>query len=76
MKKKRFTIKELKVKSFVTKISETEQKTTKGGDIVYRLLPNFDIWTVEKSQFSNPSKIFTNQQRVGSSVRSSRRFGN
>ena len=75
MKKKRFTIKELKVKSFVTKISETEQKTTKGGDVVYRLLPNFDIWTVEKSQFANPSKIFTGQQRLSSSGRTGSRIG-
>ena len=56
MKKKRFTIEELQVKSFVTQISETEQRTTKGGDIAFRFFRFQDNWTVEKSQFALPNK--------------------
>ena len=68
MKKKRFTLKELKVKSFVTQISEAEQKTTKGGDHLFRMYPNFNFWTVEKSQFNNPNQIIRRSQKRRSEV--------
>ena len=75
MKKKGFTIQELKVKSFVTQITETEQRTTKGGDVMFRLYPIFDIWTVEKSQFATPGKMINSRQLENNPTWIRERFG-
>ncbi len=52
MSKKKLPLKNLKVKSFVSVMSKTEQKTTKGGfvDVTDQLVSYSTNWTSVKTQ--------------------------
>lgn len=62
MDKKKLQLEQLKVKSFVTVIGSSDQKTAKGGYINYDYVnPGFnDSWTVIKTR-KNPFSGFTPQ---------------